>query len=87
MKSSSDSGPCRPVRSEAEKAASNAKAEARKPNYSILDLKALCRGYKYVEEMIKMLPEKPEPVLLAQIFNKAACFSRIQAVQPGSTSG
>jgi putative transposase len=33
------------------------------PNYSILDLKADCRGYKYVEETIKMLPEKPEPVL------------------------
>ena len=27
------------------------------PNYSILDLKADCRGYKYVEETIKMLPE------------------------------
>jgi putative transposase len=33
------------------------------PDYSILDLKADCRGYKYVEETIKMLPEKPEPVL------------------------
>ena len=33
------------------------------PNYSILDFKADCRGYKYVEETIKMLPEKPEPVL------------------------
>ena len=33
------------------------------PNYSILDLTADCRGYKYVEETIKMLPEKPEPVL------------------------
>ena len=29
------------------------------PDYSILDLKADCRGYKYVEETIKMLPEKP----------------------------
>ena len=35
----------------------------RAPDYSILDLKADCRGYKYVEETIKMLPEKPEPVL------------------------
>src|SRR5207245_11242844 len=31
--------------------------------YSVLDLKADCRGYKYVEETIKMLPDKPEPVL------------------------
>jgi DDE superfamily endonuclease len=28
------------------------------PDYSVLDLKADCRGYKYVEETIKMLPEK-----------------------------
>ena len=35
----------------------------RAPDYSILDVKADCRGYKYVEETIQMLPEKPEPVL------------------------
>jgi hypothetical protein len=35
----------------------------RSTDYSVLDLKADCRGYKYVEEMINMLPEKPEPVL------------------------
>jgi hypothetical protein len=35
----------------------------RDPDYSVLDLKADCRGYKYVEETIKMLPEKPEPIL------------------------
>ena len=33
----------------------------RAPDYSVLDLKADCRGYKYVEETIKMLPEKPRP--------------------------
>jgi len=35
----------------------------RDPDYSVLDLKADCRGYKDVEETIKLLPEKPEPVL------------------------
>jgi putative transposase len=35
----------------------------RDSDYSILDLKADCRGYTYVEETIHMLPEKPEPVL------------------------
>ena len=44
----------------------------RDPDYSILDLKADYRGYKYVEETIKMLPEKPEPILLVQILNKVA---------------
>ncbi len=52
------------------------------PDYSVLDLKADCRGYKYVEETIKMLPEKPEPVLLAKILNQVACLGRIHASQP-----
>jgi len=53
----------------------------RDPDYSVLDLKADCRGYKYVEETIQMLPEKPEPVLLAKIRNHVACLGRIHAVQ------
>ena len=52
------------------------------PDYSILDLKADCRGYKYVEETIQMLPEKPEPVLLAKILNRVAGLGRIHATQP-----
>jgi putative transposase len=31
---------------------------SRDPDDSVLDLKADCRGYKYVEETIKLLPEK-----------------------------
>jgi putative transposase len=54
----------------------------RDPDYSVLDLKADCRGYKYVEETIQMLPEKPEPVLLRQILNKVAGLGRIHASQP-----
>ena len=54
----------------------------RDPDYSVLDLKADCRGYKYVEETIKMLPEKPEPVLLAKILNHVAGLGRIHASQP-----
>jgi hypothetical protein len=38
-----------------------ADSHPRDPAYSVLDLKADCRGSKYVEETIKMLPEKPEP--------------------------
>lgn len=57
------------------------------PDASILDLKAHCRGDKYVDETIKMLPEKPEPVLLAQIFNTVACLGRIHAVQPSFGPG
>lgn len=55
------------------------------PDYSILDLKADCRGYKFVEETIKMLPEKPEPVLLGRILHKVAGLGRIHASQPSSS--
>jgi putative transposase len=51
------------------------------PDYSVLDLKADCRGSKYVEETIKMLPEKPEPILLRQILHTVACLGRIHAPQ------
>jgi len=52
------------------------------PDYSVLDLKADCRGYKYVAETIKMLPEKPEPGLLGQILHKVTGLGRIHASQP-----
>ena len=57
----------------------------RDPDYSVLDLKADCRGYKYVEETIKMLPEKPEPILFAKILNQVAGLGRIH-VSPLSFS-
>jgi putative transposase len=50
------------------------------PACSLLDLKAWFRADKYVTETIKMLPEKPAPVLLAQIFTKLAGIGRIHAV-------
>jgi hypothetical protein len=54
----------------------------RDPDYSVLDLKADCRGYKYVEETIKLLPEKPEPVLFAKILNQVAGLGRIHVSPP-----
>jgi putative transposase len=35
-----------------------------------------------VEETIKMLPEKPEPILLAKIHNQVAGLGRIHAAPP-----
>jgi hypothetical protein len=46
---------------------------------SVLDLKAYCRGAKYVEETIKLLPERPEPVLLQRILSKIVGIGRIHA--------
>ena len=59
-----------------------ADSHLRDPAYSVLDLKADCRGYKYVEETIKMLPEKPEPVLLAKILKQVAGLGRIHGSPP-----
>jgi putative transposase len=59
-----------------------ADVQPRDPDYSVLDLKADCRGSKYVEETIQMLPEKPEPVLLRQILHKVAGLGRLHASQP-----
>ena len=62
-----------------------AAVHARAPDYSVLDLKADYRGYKYVEETIQMLPEKPEPVLLAQIFDHVASLGRIHVSQSSAS--
>jgi putative transposase len=59
-----------------------AEVRQRDPDSSILDLKADCRASQYVEETIKMLPEKPEPVLFAKSLHKVACLGRIHASQP-----
>jgi hypothetical protein len=51
----------------------------RQPKMSVLDLKAYCRGAKYVAETIKLLPETPEPVLLERIVTKLVGIGRIHA--------
>jgi hypothetical protein len=57
------------------------------PNFSILDLKAYYRGYRYVSETIKMLPQKPDDDLVFQLFHKVAALGRIHPanvpVSPG----
>jgi putative transposase len=52
---------------------------------SVLDLKAHCRGVKYVEETIKLLPERPQPVLLERIFSKIAAIGRIHPLPADPT--
>jgi putative transposase len=52
------------------------------PDYSILDLKAQYRGYRYALEIIKMLPEKPEAILLTNIFERIARLGAIHPVLP-----
>ena len=49
------------------------------PDFSILDMKAHYHGYRYAVETIKMLPEKPDAILLADIFLHIA---RLGAIHP-----
>ena len=50
------------------------------PASGILDLKAYFRAAKYFEETIKWLPQKPEPILLHQIFGQVASLGCIHSV-------
>ena len=56
------------------------------PTISVLDLKAHCRGAKYVEETLKLLPERPEPVILERIFTKLVGIGRIHALSADPVS-
>ena len=51
------------------------------PDSGILDLKAYFRAAKYFEETIKLLPEKPEPILFDRIFGHVASLGCIHPVK------
>jgi len=53
----------------------------------LLDLKAHFHGYRYAIETIKLLPEKPEANLLADIFEQIARLGMIHpALEPSISS-
>jgi len=49
------------------------------PEFSVLDLKSHYRGYRYVAETIKLLPQKPDAILLSEVFQQIA---RLGMVHP-----
>lgn len=49
---------------------------------NVLDLKAHYRGHKYVTEALKWLPTKPEPILMARIFERVSRLGRIHYPHP-----
>ena len=51
------------------------------PDSGILDLKAYFRAAKYFEETIKMLPQKPDPILFEQIFGQLTAFSCVHSTK------
>lgn len=57
------------------------------PDFSILDLKSHYRGCRYVSETIKLLPQKPDGILLTEIFEQTARLGMVHpAFKPISTS-
>jgi putative transposase len=56
------------------------------PDFSVLDLKSHYRGCRYATETIKMLPEKPDAFLLADIFLQIARLGAIHPVFQPSAS-
>jgi len=56
------------------------------PEFSILDLKSHYRGCRYASETIKLLPQKPDGILLAEIFEQIARLGMVHpAFEPVST--
>lgn len=56
------------------------------PEFSILDLKSHYRGCRYASETIKLLPQKPDGILLAEIFVQIARLGMVHpAFEPVST--
>jgi putative transposase len=45
--------------------------------FSVLDLKAHFRGIKYVDEVLKLFPKKPDPILIQQIFKEITRIGKI----------
>ena len=47
------------------------------PHFGILDLKSYYRGCRYATELLKILPEKPDGILVAQLFRNLAALGSI----------
>jgi hypothetical protein len=57
------------------------------PEFSVLDLKSHYRGCRYASEIIKLLPHKPDGILLAEIFEQIARMGMVHPTfQPVSAS-
>jgi putative transposase len=57
------------------------------PDFSILDLKAYYRGYRYVLETIKILPQISDENLVSQLFQKVTALGRIHPAKSRVLSG
>ena len=56
------------------------------PDFSVLDLKAYYRGCKYATEVIKMLPQKLDPIFIAQLFQRITVLGSVHRQKPTVSS-
>lgn len=52
------------------------------PHFGVFDLKAYFRGHKYVVETLKLLPQKPEAILIAEIFDQVSRLGSVHNAEP-----
>ena len=55
------------------------------PTLSILDLKTGYRGQKYIDVVLKLLPEKPDLVLFTELMRTVTSLGRIHPRQPATS--
>ena len=53
----------------------------------VLDLKARYRGAKYLHETLKILPKKPDPIVIEQIAQHLGSIGAIHQTQPELNPG
>ncbi len=57
------------------------------PDYSVIDLKSHYRGLKYMNETLKILPQKPEDIVIEQIIGHLSSIGAIHNTQVNLNPG
>ena len=57
------------------------------PDFGVLDLKSYYRGCRYAAELLKILPEKPDDILVAQLFRNVATLGSIHVAKAPVSPG
>jgi putative transposase len=47
------------------------------PLFGVQDIKVYFRACKYLDETLKLMPEKPDPILIQQIFKEITTIGKI----------
>jgi len=57
------------------------------PDFGVLNLKSYYRGLRYATEWLKMLPQKPDDIFVAQLFSNIATLGSIHVANSPVSSG